>query len=114
MNIAAGVNEQFANYSNYLIRSAMFVYALSKGVRNGWLDRRRYEPVAQRGYQGLIDQFVHVDDRDLVNLTSICKVAGLGGDPYRDGSFDYYTSTDIVANDPKGLGAFVLASVEHR
>jgi unsaturated rhamnogalacturonyl hydrolase len=57
---------------------------------------------------------VHVDDRDLVNLTSICKVAGLGGDPYRDGSFDYYTSTDIVANDPKGLGAFVLASVEHR
>jgi unsaturated rhamnogalacturonyl hydrolase len=41
-------------------------------------------------------------------------VAGLGGDPYRDGSFDYYTSTDIVANDPKGLGAFVLASVEQQ
>jgi unsaturated rhamnogalacturonyl hydrolase len=94
--------------------SAMFVYSLSKGVRNGWLDRRRYGAAAQRGYQGVIDQFVHVDDRDLVNLTSICKVAGLGGDPYRDGSFDYYTSTDIVANDPKGLGAFVLASVEQQ
>jgi unsaturated rhamnogalacturonyl hydrolase len=93
--------------------SAMFVYSLSKGVRNGWLDRRRYEAAAQRGYQGVVDQFVHIDDRDQVNLTSICKVAGLGGDPYRDGSFDYYTSTDIVANDPKGLGAFVLASVEH-
>jgi cytochrome c-type biogenesis protein CcsB len=29
VNIAAAVNENFANYSNYLIRSAMFVYALA-------------------------------------------------------------------------------------
>ena len=29
MNIASAVNENFANYSNYLIRSAMFVYALA-------------------------------------------------------------------------------------
>ncbi|WNI19729.1 c-type cytochrome biogenesis protein CcsB [Actinacidiphila sp. ITFR-21] len=29
MNLAAAVNENFANYSNYLIRSAMFVYALA-------------------------------------------------------------------------------------
>ncbi|MBM9504907.1 c-type cytochrome biogenesis protein CcsB [Actinacidiphila acididurans] len=29
MNIAAAVNENFANYSNYLIRSAMFVYVLA-------------------------------------------------------------------------------------
>ena len=29
MNIAAAVNENFANYSNYCIRSAMFVYALA-------------------------------------------------------------------------------------
>ena len=94
--------------------SSMFVYALSKGVRNGWLDARKFGPVAMRGYQGLVDQFVEVDDRDHVNITSICKVAGLGGDPYRDGSYEYYTTTDVVANDPKGVGAFILASVEHR
>jgi cytochrome c-type biogenesis protein CcsB len=29
VNIASAVNENFANYSNYLIRSAMFVYALA-------------------------------------------------------------------------------------
>jgi cytochrome c-type biogenesis protein CcsB len=29
VNIAAAVNENFANYSNYLIRSAMFVYTLA-------------------------------------------------------------------------------------
>jgi unsaturated rhamnogalacturonyl hydrolase len=94
--------------------SSMFAYALAKGVRNGWLDRQKYGPVAMRGYQGVVSQFVEVDDRDHVNLTSICKVAGLGGDPYRDGSYEYYTSTDVVANDPKGVGAFILASVEHR
>jgi unsaturated rhamnogalacturonyl hydrolase len=94
--------------------SAMFVYTLSKGVRNGWLDRTRFAAAALRGYQGVVDQFVRVDDRDQVALASTCKVAGLGGDPYRDGTYDYYTGTDIVTDDPKGLGAFILASVEHR
>src|SRR5690606_15495685 len=30
----------------------------------------------------------------------------------RDGSFDYYMSEPVVANDPKGVGAFLLASAE--
>jgi unsaturated rhamnogalacturonyl hydrolase len=92
--------------------SAMFVYAVAKAVRRGWLDQRAYEPVARRGYQGIVDQFVEVDQQGQVNLKSVCKVAGLGGNPYRDGSYEYYTSTEVVANDPKGVGAFVLASVE--
>jgi unsaturated rhamnogalacturonyl hydrolase len=94
--------------------SSMFTYALAKGVRNGWLDRKKFGPAADRGYRGVVDQFIEVDDRDHVNVTSVCKVAGLGGDPYRDGSYEYYTGTDVVANDPKGVGAFILASVEHR
>jgi unsaturated rhamnogalacturonyl hydrolase len=94
--------------------SAMFVYTLAKGVRNGWLDRSRFASAALRGYQGVVDQFVQVDDRDLVDLTSTCRVAGLGGDPYRDGTYDYYTGTEITTNDVKGLGAFILASVERR
>jgi len=92
--------------------SSMFVYALAKAVRRGWLDQRTYEPVVRRGYRGIIDQFVEVDAQGQFNLKSICKVAGLGGEPYRDGSYAYYTSTEVVTNDPKGLGAFVLASVE--
>jgi len=94
--------------------SAMFVYTLAKGVRNGWLDRSRFASAAVRGYQGVVDQFVQVDDRDQVALTGTCKVAGLGGDPYRDGTYDYYTGTEVVANDAKGLGAFILASQEQR
>jgi unsaturated rhamnogalacturonyl hydrolase len=36
----------------------------------------------------------------------------LGGAPYRDGSFEYYVSERVVTNDYKGVGAFILASVE--
>jgi rhamnogalacturonyl hydrolase YesR len=92
--------------------TAMLVYALSKGVRKGWLDKAKYGPSAERGYAGLLKEFAAIDQHGNVELRDICKVAGLGGNPYRDGSYEYYVSTDIASNDPKGLGAFILASVE--
>jgi rhamnogalacturonyl hydrolase YesR len=94
--------------------TAMFVYALSKGVRKGLLDKAKFEAVAERGYAGLVKEFAATDQRGNIELRGICKVAGLGGNPYRDGSYDYYVSTDIASNDPKGLGAFILASVERQ
>jgi len=39
-------------------------------------------------------------------------VAGLGGNPYRDGSFEYYISEPRRDNDPKGVGPFIFASLE--
>jgi unsaturated rhamnogalacturonyl hydrolase len=92
--------------------TAMFVYALSKAVRKGWLDKNEFELAARRGYTGLVNEFAAVDKQGNVELRGICKVAGLGGNPYRDGSYEYYVGTDIASNDPKGLGAFILASVE--
>jgi unsaturated rhamnogalacturonyl hydrolase len=91
--------------------SAMFVYALTKGTQNGWLDAKRFGPVAARGYAGILREFVVADDAGGVRVNGICKVAGLGGDPYRDGTYDYYVGTEVVADDPKGVGAFILASV---
>ncbi|MEC8786145.1 MAG: glycosyl hydrolase family 88, partial [Pseudomonadota bacterium] len=44
------------------------------------------------------------------SLEQVCAVAGLGGNPYRDGSFDYYMSEPIRANDAKGVGPFILAA----
>ena len=90
--------------------SSMFVYALAKGARNGWLDAKKYDAAMTRGLAGIIGKFVETDATGQVNLKGICQVAGLGGNPYRDGSFAYYTSTDIAVNDPKGVGAFILAS----
>jgi unsaturated rhamnogalacturonyl hydrolase len=40
------------------------------------------------------------------------KRAGLGGDPDRDGSYAYYIGEKVGSNDPKGVGAFLLASAE--
>jgi unsaturated rhamnogalacturonyl hydrolase len=92
--------------------SSMFVYVLAKAVRRGWLAAARYGKLASRGYQGLLQEFVELDADGALNLKSVCKVAGLGGNPYRDGSYAYYTGTEVVTNDPKGVGAFLLAAAE--
>jgi unsaturated rhamnogalacturonyl hydrolase len=98
---------------NYLEASAscMFVYALAKGVRQGYLPAS-YLKVARKGYQGIVGRFVETDAGGLVSLKGIVSVAGLGGSPYRDGSYQYYLSEKVVADDPKGVGAFLMASSE--
>lgn len=97
---------------NYLEGSAssMFTYALAKGVRQGHLEEK-YLDVAQRAYDGLLTHLITVED-GLVSLNQICAVAGLGGKQQRDGSFEYYMSEPVVANDPKGVGPFIMASLE--
>ena len=107
------VLDQGDREGNYLESSAscMFVYAMAKGIRKGYIDGR-YLDVVRRGYEGVLEQFVKVDDSGLVSLTGICSVAGVGCEPYRDGSFEYYVSEKVIANEYKGLGAFILASVE--
>jgi unsaturated rhamnogalacturonyl hydrolase len=47
-----------------------------------------------------------------VTITGTVKGIGLGGDPYRDGSYNYYVTAPVVNNDPKGVGAFLLAATE--
>ena len=89
----------------------MFVYALAKGVRRGFLPGESLE-VARRGHAGLLDRYVSVDEQGLVSLGGVCSVAGLGGNPYRDGSYEYYVRENVAVNDFKGVGAFILASVE--
>ncbi|MEN3325602.1 MAG: unsaturated rhamnogalacturonyl hydrolase [Acidobacteriota bacterium] len=98
---------------NYLESSAacMFVYALAKGVRNGYLPAS-YMKTANDGYRGIQKEFVKYDASGHFNLAGTVSVAGLGGNPYRDGSYEYYISEKVVTNDPKGIGAFLLAATE--
>jgi unsaturated rhamnogalacturonyl hydrolase len=97
---------------NYVEASAscMFVYALAKGVRRGYLPES-YLANAGRGYKGILGRFIKTDGDD-VSITGIVSVGGLGGEPYRDGSYAYYLSEKVVTNDPKGFGAFLLAATE--
>ncbi|MFI5228118.1 MAG: glycoside hydrolase family 105 protein [Gemmatimonadales bacterium] len=98
---------------NYLeaSASAMFTYAFAKGARLGYLDAA-YRSLADRAFDGMLAQFVRVAPNGLVSIGGICKVAGLGGNPPRDGSYGYYVSEPVVVDDYKGVGAFVLAAVE--
>lgn len=91
--------------------SCMLVYTLLKAVRNGYL-AASYLTNARKGYNGIIKEFIEVDANGLTNLKGTVSVSGLGGNPYRDGSFDYYMSERVVVNDPKGMGAFIKCSVE--
>jgi len=98
---------------NYLEASSscMFVYALAKGVRQGYLPAKYLLP-AKKAYQGILKQFIETDATGQVNITGTCGAVGVGGDPYRDGSYEYYTSVKTVTNETKGVGSFMLASAE--
>jgi unsaturated rhamnogalacturonyl hydrolase len=102
-----------ATRGNYFESSAacMFVYSLAKGVRRGYLPER-YLANAERGYRGILNHFITVSPGEDVSLTGTVKSAGLGGNPYRDGTYAYYIGEKVITNDPKGVGAFLLASSE--
>jgi unsaturated rhamnogalacturonyl hydrolase len=90
--------------------SSQFVYAIAKGVRKGYLPAAKLG-IAVKAYDGILKQFIKVENGQ-TNLYGTVKVSGLGGNPYRDGSFEYYMSEPVIVNDPKGIGAFLLASNE--
>ena len=98
---------------NYLEASAscMFVYALGKGVRMGYL-KASLLPVAKKGYEGIRTKFVETDAAGNLHLNGTVSVGGLGGDPYRDGSYEYYLSEPLRRDDLKGVGPFIMASIE--
>ena len=97
---------------NYLeaSASAMLLYTLAKGMRKEYLPASYTENV-RKGYDGIIKQFIR-NEGGQVNLHGTVSVSGLGGKPYRDGSFEYYMSERVIVNDPKGIGAFIKCAVE--
>lgn len=93
--------------------SSMFVYALYKAVRMNYLPADPYLQVAREGYQAIVSRLIKEEEDGNISLTKCCAVAGLGGKPYRDGSYEYYIHETIRDNDPKGVGPFILASLEY-
>jgi unsaturated rhamnogalacturonyl hydrolase len=91
--------------------SCMFVYSLVKGVRMGYLPPS-YAENGKRGWEGVQKQFVTTGADGLMVLNGTVKVGGLGGTPYRSGSYEYYVGEKTGANDSKGIGAFLLAGSE--
>lgn len=107
------VLDQGDREGNYLEASgsSMFVYTFAKAVSKGYISQD-YQTIAEKGYQGILDNLISVEENGIVNLNEVCAVAGLGGEPYRDASFEYYVNEEIRSNDPKGTGPFILASLQ--
>ncbi len=91
--------------------SCMFVYALAKGVRMGYLPKGD-EGNARRGWDGIVKTFVKTEPDGMETLTGTIKGAGLGGTPYRSGTYEYYVGEKVISNDGKGIGAFLMAGSE--
>lgn len=92
--------------------SAMFAYALFKGMRLGMLRSAEYAEPARKALRGIGESFISRDVEGRIHVGGICKVAGLGGNPYRDGSFAYYISEPVVSDDYKGTGPLIFALCE--
>ena len=60
----------------------------------------------------MIENYVNTDENGNISLTRVCGVAGWGGNPYRDGSFDYYINEIVRDNDPKGVAPFIMTALE--
>ena len=90
--------------------TSMFIYAIAKGVRLKLIPESRLA-AAQKAYAALVKKYIR-EENGQANLYGTVKVSGLGGKPYRDGSVAYYLGEPVIMNDPKGMGAFILAATE--
>jgi unsaturated rhamnogalacturonyl hydrolase len=112
------VLDQGQRENNYTESSAssMFVYFLLKMIRLEIFQKNdcsQAAEAAQRAYEGLLRDKLEEDPSGELHLAGICKVAGLGGKPYRDGSYEYYVGEMVAVDDFKGVGPFILASMEY-
>ena len=107
------VTDKGGQAGNYLESSgsSMFVYGLAKAVRMGYISDS-YLPNVKKGYDGLIKNFIETDAKSNVHLTKAVGGAGLGGTPYRDGTYDYYVKEPTRNDDLKATGPFMEACIE--
>ena len=107
------VLDQGDRAGNYLEASAssMFMYAYAKAVNKGYIDKK-YKAIAEKAYDGLMKTLMVKNNDGTLTLTKCCAVSGLGGNPYRDGSFEYYVNERIRDNDAKATGPFIMGCLE--
>ncbi len=99
----SGLWHQLLNKSDSYLEtscSAMFTYAIAKGVNNGWIEKR-YQSIAQRGWEGIKTK-VQSDGQ----VKDICIGTGTSTD------LAFYYKRPVKLNDIHGLGAVLMAGLE--
>ena len=102
-----GVKENYIESSSVL----MFTYAFAKGSRLGFLPAQ-YGKAAGDAWKAIQVRFVRTTVSGQTEITGTVTHVTLGVTPADDGSFRYYLHAPVVANDAKGVGAFLLAGSE--
>ncbi|MFT3844420.1 MAG: glycoside hydrolase family 88 protein [Lacibacter sp.] len=107
------VTDKANKEKNYLESSgtAMFVFALAKGIRLHYLPAK-FNTALQKAYNGMIKQFVTTDASGQYHFIQAVAGAGLGGTPYRDGTYEYYVNEPRRDDDLKAIGPFIQACIE--
>lgn len=84
--------------------SAMFVAAISKAVRKGYIEPECLQ-AAEKGWVGLNQRMVTVNSSGKVRLNMICVGTGVG-------DYTHYLNRNSTYDDLHGLGAFLFACEE--
>jgi rhamnogalacturonyl hydrolase YesR len=87
------------------------IYAIAKAVNKGYISKK-YRAYAEKAFAGLITKLIVKNADNTLSLTRCCAVGGLGGNPYRDGSFEYYIGEKMRDNDAKATGPFIMGCIE--
>ena len=93
---------------NYLEASGstMFTYAMAKGIHKGYLPEK-FKSSLKKAYEGLQKEFITIDEKGLPHIHHSCSGAGLGGTPYRSGTYDYYINEPQRSDDLKTIGPLI-------
>ena len=83
--------------------SAMFTYALARGIELGLLDKAEYEPVVQRGYRGIIAN-AKINEQGLVDIYSACDGVGVQVD------YEHYINYKKSVNAKEAVAGFLWAT----
>ena len=104
------MREREGNYPEASV-TTQCMYAYAKAANKGYIDEK-YRTIAIKAFNGLKKELLKELPDGTLSLTRCCAVGGLGGDPYRDGSFEYYIGEKIRDNDAKATGPLIMGLLE--
>lgn len=107
------VLDQSGRKGNYIEASGtcMYTYTMAKAANKGYIKKKYYQ-IAEKKFDSIVKTLIVADEKGNLILKNVCGGCGLGGKPYRDGSYEYYITEKVVDNDSKGVGPFILAAIE--
>jgi rhamnogalacturonyl hydrolase YesR len=83
--------------------SAMFTYAIQKGIEMGLIDKATYAPVVAAGYKGIVEN-AKINDQGLVDIYSACDGLGV------QSSYARYINFRRSVNAKEAIGGFLWAT----